>query len=198
MRFRLGPEHFVIGQFGLVSPRKRIHLLLNAAALLKEGHLGNVQPRLLIVGSPGKSDLEYEQSLRRLVVDKGLQEIARFIPFTPDVADIYRACDVNVLVSNEEGFGRTIIEAGAMGIPSVGARVGGIPEIIEDGETGLLVPEDDDGTALADRLRLLISHPARRAEMGEAARRRVADLFSIEKHAERIMAIYDRLLERKG
>ncbi|MFP4381829.1 MAG: glycosyltransferase family 4 protein [Candidatus Sumerlaeia bacterium] len=195
MRYRLGPEHFVIGQFGLISPRKQVHLLLEAMARLKEGMSMGLQPYALIVGSPGHSDAEYEKEVKHFVVKEGLQDMVRFIPFTPDVADIYRACDVNVLISNQEGFGRTIIEAGAMGIPSVGTRIGGIPELIIDGETGLLIEPNDDGSELADRLRFLISHHHRAIEMGQAAEKRVREHFTIAKHCEKIMHIYDRVIK---
>jgi glycosyltransferase involved in cell wall biosynthesis len=111
------------------------------------------------------------------------------------VVDLYQACDVNALVSSEEGFGRTIIEAGALGIPSVGSRIGGIPELIEDAQTGFLVGGEDDGAELAERLRALDAVPAMCQEMGRAARTRVETHFSIQRHARKIMEIYDRLLQ---
>ncbi|NQU42300.1 glycosyltransferase family 4 protein, partial [bacterium] len=164
LSLRLGADCFVAAQFGLISPRKRPHLLLKAATLLRQS-LGSPHDFcILLVGSPGKSDLDYEKDLKEAVAKEGLRDIVRFVPFTPDVVCLYEACDVNVLVSNDEGFGRTIIEAAALGMPSVGANVGGIPELIENGKTGFLIDADDDGTSLADRLQSLAGDPARRIE----------------------------------
>jgi glycosyltransferase involved in cell wall biosynthesis len=194
-RLGLGEEDFVVGQFGLLTPRKRQHLLLRAAARLRDLPL-----RVLIVGSGGRSDGDYEKSLRDtaategLVEADGVREIVRFIPFTRDVAPLYQACDVNVLISDDEGFGRTIIEAGALGVPSIGSRVGGIPELIEEDETGYLIPGDDDGAMLADRLRELAQNPERRRAMGARARSHVEAHFTIARHAEQIMDVYDRVI----
>ncbi|HUT25092.1 MAG TPA: glycosyltransferase family 4 protein, partial [Sumerlaeia bacterium] len=185
----LGEEDFVVGQFGLLTPRKRQHLLLRAAARLRDLPL-----RVLIVGSGGRSDGDYEKGLRNAAAGEELREVVRFLPFTRDIAPLYQACDVNVLISDDEGFGRTIIEAGALGVPSIGSRVGGIPELIEEDETGYLIPEDDDGALLADRLRELAQNPERRRAMGESARARVESHFSIARHAEQVMDVYDRVI----
>ena len=194
-RLGLGASHFVVGQFGLISPRKRPHLLLNAAAILREDASLRDRLRVLLVGSPGRSDTEYARELHEIVAREGLLDMVRFIPFTPGVVDLYQACDVNALLSSEEGFGRTIIEAGALGIPSVGSRIGGIPELIEDGQTGFLVAGEDDGAELAERLRALDAVPGLCQEMGRTARTHVETHFSIQNHAQKIMEIYDRLLQ---
>lgn len=187
----LAPDDFVAAQFALVSPRKRQHLLIEAAAHLRDRLPGL---RVLIVGSPGKSDGPYAARLRRQVEERGLGDAVRFVDFTPDVAPLYEACDVNILVSNDEGFGRTPIEAGAMGIPSIGARVGGIPEVIADGETGTIVPADDDGSALARALADMAGDAERRHALGQAALRRARDTFSIERHVDRMMDLFDEVL----
>ena len=105
----------------------------------------------------------------------------------------YEAMDANILVSHEEGFGRTIIEAGALGTPSIGSRVGGIPELIVEGKTGLLI-DDDDTAGLAEAMRRMLADEAARAAMGEAAFRRTAHSFSIRSHTEQMMDLYDSLL----
>ena len=188
-RLALRAEDFVVGQFGLVSARKRPHLLVRAAGILRSA-LPNL--RVLIVGSPGRSDATYERDVRTAARELG--EVVRFVPFTSRVADVYRACDVNVLVSSDEGFGRTIIEAGALGIPSIGARTGGIPELIEEAKTGCLVPSDDDGgAALAACIGDLARNPARCRALGEAARAHIEARFSIQRHAAEIMRVYDQV-----
>lgn len=194
-RAKLGlrQEDFVIGQFALLSPRKQQHLLIQAAATLKSV-LPNL--RVLIVGSAGRTEHDYEYELKASATALGLDDIVHFIPFTPRVVELYRACDANILVSNDEGFGRTIIEAGAMDIPTIGTRIGGIPELIRDGETGLLIPGDDTGAALAESIRTLALNPALCHQLGQATRAEVETRFSIKSHADQIMDIYDRLLER--
>ncbi len=194
-RERLGwgdPEHFIVGLFGLLSPRKRQHLLLRAAARLRDRYPGL---RVLIVGSGGRSDGPYEQSLHEIVKQGQMGDRVRFIPFQNDILDLYQACDLNALISNDEGFGRTIIEAGALGVPSIGTRIGGIPELIVDGETGSLIGgEEDDGQTLAECLTQWLEDRTLAVSRGLAARRRVETEFTIEKHTDHIMTIYDRLL----
>ncbi|MBN1866671.1 glycosyltransferase family 4 protein [Candidatus Sumerlaeota bacterium] len=182
---------FVVGQFGLIAPRKRPHLLVRAAEILKS-EIPNL--RILLVGSPGRSDRDYARDLESSVAAQGLEDRVRFVPFTPDVKGVYAACDLNALVSNDEGFGRTVIEAGAMSIPSVGTRIGGIPELIADGETGRLVDGNDDGSRIAEVLREMAENREKSLEMGRAARKRVEKEFSIRRHAERVMGLYDRVL----
>lgn len=193
-KWGLSPEDFVVGQFALISPRKQQHLLVQAAALLKSD-VPNL--RLLIVGSGGKSDAAYEQEVKQIAEESGLGDRVRFIPFQKDILDLYQACDFNALISNDEGFGRTIIEAGALNVPSIGTRIGGIPELIVDGETGRLISGDDDGgKALADSLRTLAANPEQCQAMGLAACRRVEENFTIESHVEKVMALYDELLTK--
>ncbi len=187
-------DAFVVGLFGLLSPRKRQDLLIEAAARARAAGLENLV--VLIVGSPGKSNGEYAEGLATLIKDKGLETTVRMIPFQQEILDLYRACDVNALISNDEGFGRTVIEAGALGVPSIGARVGGIPELIEDGETGLVIPADDDGAELSKALIRLASDPEATRRMGQAAREHVVANFSIERHVESVMSLYDRLIPR--
>ena len=193
-RLGLSDGDFVAGQFGLIDQRKRQHLTLSAAARLKD-RLPRL--RVLIVGSAGRSGGDYERRLRETIERDGLGDVVRMIPFTKDVIELYEACDVNLLVSNDEGFGRTIIEAGGLGVPSIGTRVGGIPELIEDGETGRLIAADDDGTELAESLFALGSDHEACLVLGQSARRHVEAHFSIQRHAERIMDLYDRLLRNR-
>lgn len=195
-RTRLGltQEDFIVGQFGLLSERKQPHLLIEAIRAL---HAGHPRLHLLLVGSPGRSDHDYAESLYRQVRQEGLEKQVRFIPFTPDVAPLYQACDLNTLVSNEEGFGRTIIEAAALGIPSIGARSGGIPELIEDGQTGLVVAPDSIHGGLKDALARLETQRDVCRRMGQAARDRAIRHFSIDAHVQAMMAVYDSLFNAR-
>ncbi|HBF33958.1 TPA: hypothetical protein DDW35_05295 [Candidatus Sumerlaeota bacterium] len=187
-------DAFVIGQFGLVSPRKRAHLALQALAELKKTLPAPHNFRLLIVGSPGRSDHEYHAQLQQTVETEGLSDLVRFVPFTPDVVPYYQACDLNLLISNDEGFGRTIIEAGAMGVPTIGSRIGGIPELIEDGQTGFLIPSDESAAPLTAALHHFLEDNTLSQHLGSAAREHVLKNFTIASHVQKTMQLYDGIL----
>ncbi len=189
-------DAFVVGLFGLLSPRKRQDLLIEAAARANAAGLDNLV--VLIVGSPGKSNDDYAEGLNALINDKALSATVRMIPFQQQILDLYRACDVNALISNDEGFGRTVIEAGALGVPSIGARVGGIPELIEEGKTGLVIPAGDDGTELTKALTQMANNPEATRQMGQDAREHVRRNFSIDRHVETMMGLYDRLIDKSA
>lgn len=91
---------------------------------------------------------------------------------------------VCVVPSRSEAFGRVNIEAMAAGTPVVASGVGGIPEIVRDGQDGFLVPPDNP-QALADKLRLILSDPALRAAMGQSARQRFLDCFEQQANVAR-------------
>lgn len=184
-------DDLVVGLFGLVSPRKN---QLVAAEAVAEANRRGVRARLLIAGDAFRGTEEYGERLRARINADDLRDNVRWLPFQRDVAPLYAACDVNLLISAEEGFGRTIIEAGAMGIPSIGSRIGGIPELIRDGETGWLVQEGSVA-ALADAIvRLGQSRDALR-RIGDATRAHVLARFSIEAHVDAMRAFWNRALE---
>ncbi len=109
-----------------------------------------------------------------------------------EVPGVLRACDICLQPSRSEGFPLTIIEAMAAGLPVIATRVGGIPEAVEDGVTGMLVPPEDP-QALADAIRWMVEHPAERAEMGRRGRER-AKLFDVHTIAGQLEAIYREVL----
>lgn len=110
-----------------------------------------------------------------------------------DVPGVLRACDIAVQPSRTEGFPLTVIEAMAAGLPVVASRVGGIPEAVEDGVTGMLVPPCDP-QALAEALRWMVEHPKGREEMGKRGRER-AQLFDVHTIASQLDEIYREVLE---
>ncbi|MDX2176971.1 MAG: glycosyltransferase family 4 protein [Candidatus Sumerlaeia bacterium] len=180
------PGAFAFGLFGLVSPRKAQLVAVEALArLVGDG----IEAHMLIAGDAFKSTLEYGDELRRRIGQPDVRGRVVWLPFQADPRPLYRAVDANLLVSTEEGFGRTIIEAGATGLPSIGARIGGIPEIIVEGGTGLLVPPNDVA-ALAGAMRRLAETPASSQSMGLAAARRVAEQFSLDSTVARIVQLW--------
>lgn len=180
----------LIGAIGQVGPRKGGDVLLSAFERVAREY---PQAHLMFLGDPHRGQESFADELRRRVAGSGLTERVHFFPFSDKVLPYYEATDINVLVSRDEGFGRTIIEAGALGIPSIGARVGGIQEIIVDGRTGRLV-EVEDPQGLAEALRELLADAKRRRELGEDAFRRAVQYFSIKAHADGMMDLFDDVL----
>ena len=140
-------------------------------------------------------DVPYVQMLKEISRELGLgNERLIFTGTRLDVPRVIAAADVIVVPSIwQEVFGRTIIEAMAMKKPVVATRVGGIPEVLQDGVTGFLVPPAND-IAMAAAINKLFSDKKLCRDMGEAGFSRARSLFDSKKHARRIEAIYEMLL----
>lgn len=149
-------------------------------------------PRLKFVLA-GQGSLEAE--LRDSARDMG----ERFVFLGPrnDVPDIMAALDIFVLPSLNEGMGRVLLEAGAAGAVSVATRVGGVPDVIRDGKTGILTPVRD-GIALARGISALADNAALRSEMGREARDFVVPAYSLENMVQKLEALYETVLEEKS
>ncbi len=139
---------------------------------------------LVLVGS---GPLEGE--LRAAVSSQGVGDSVRFLAPRPDLRPAYSAADVFALSSLWEGLPYVILEAMAHGLPVVSTNVDGIPEAVEDGVSGLLVPPRDPA-ALADAIVRLLGDPAMRARMGEAGQRIVRERFGLERMADELVAVY--------
>ena len=152
--------------------------------------------RLDIVG-----DGPLKTSLEALCRKLGVATHVRFLGALPHeqvLAAMRRAAmlvlpSVRTSSGREEGLGMVLLEAGATGLPTIGSRVGGIPEGVMDGETGFLVPERDAG-ALAARMRLLLADPALRRRMGAAARLHVERHFDLRHQTKLLEDWYDSVL----
>jgi glycosyltransferase involved in cell wall biosynthesis len=178
------------GIVGQVVPWKGHARFLDAAARAAEPL---PRARFLVVGDnrfgdfPGLLD-ELEARSREL----GLGDRVAFTGWRDDVVEVMNALDVLVLASENEPFGRVVIEAMACGTPIVSFRCGGPVEIIEHGRTGLLV-EPFDTDAMAKAMTELLSDPARAAEMGRAGREVVEQRFSADAYARKVQDVYERL-----
>jgi glycosyltransferase involved in cell wall biosynthesis len=137
----------------------------------------------------------YERETIGAVNQSPLGQRAKFLGPVPNerMQRLYSASDVAVLPSLKEATSITGLEAMACGLPLVGTRVGGIPDLIDHGTTGLLV-EPGDPRSIAGALSLLIDNPALRHEFGRQARQKVLDQFTWQQTARRTADVYDRVL----
>jgi glycosyltransferase involved in cell wall biosynthesis len=129
--------------------------------------------------------------LQELAAALGLGARVRFLGYRRDVAQLLDGADLFALSSLTEGMSLAVLEAMAAGLPVVGTRGGGMPDVVDDGVTGLLVPPRDPA-ALAAVLRTLLDDPVRRAAMGAAGRARVEQKFSLATTAQAYVAAYGR------
>jgi glycosyltransferase involved in cell wall biosynthesis len=185
-RHGIPADKFVVGWFGRMTAVKRTHDLLTTLAGLRER---GVDALLLLVG-----DGDDREFLEQRAHDLGVALSCLFLGYQDDVAPWYALCDAVVLTSASEGTPVTIIEALAAGRAVVATKVGGVPDVVDEGETGYLVPPGDT-QALADRLEILARDPDRSAEMGRIGRERVLRRYAVERLVEDVDALYRELLE---
>jgi sugar transferase (PEP-CTERM/EpsH1 system associated) len=185
------PEALVVGTVGRLDPVKDQGTLVDACALLAaESPVIGSRLRLAIVGAGGA-----EAALRERVRASGLGDRVWFAGARDDVPAAMRGFDVFALPSLNEGISNTVLEAMATGLPVVATRVGGNPEVVDDGVTGLLVPARDV-RALADALARYASAPELRAAHGAAGRQRVETRFSMRAMVDGYMRLYEDALSR--
>lgn len=189
-RFAPGPQEpkggaVVVGTAARLSPEKGLKYLLDAFARLRQRHGEGV--RLRIAGE-GPERRALERQIRRLGLESAV-ELAGWVE--PEaMAAFLGELDVFVLPSLFEGFGVAAVEASAAGLPLVASAVHGLPDVVRDGETGLLVPPKD-AAALAEAIDALIADPARRAALGRSGRAFVAGRYDWAANARQMELVYE-------
>jgi glycosyltransferase involved in cell wall biosynthesis len=176
-------------------------LLVGTVAILraKKGHLDLLDAAPAVLASAPEAvfvfagDGPQQENLTRAIAERGLEGKVRLLGLRRDVPEILRSLDIFVLPTHEEALGTSFLEAQAMSVPAIGTRVGGVPETIREGETGLLVPARDPD-ALAQAIVTLAQDGQRRRAMGAAGREWVLAEHTVERMAERMLALYERLL----
>lgn len=183
-----------LASVGIIHPAKGYHTAVKACALLKPYFPGL---KWLIIGDCfSEEDGRYLESLKAMVGELDLGGNVVFTGFRNDVLSLMKAADAVVHPAEyEEPFPRCLLEASGLGKPAVASRVGGIPEIIEDGKTGWLV-EPGSPRQLADALLHLLRHPDEAGCLGDAARRNARAKFGIDVHADKIAETYREVLGR--
>jgi glycosyltransferase involved in cell wall biosynthesis len=172
------PAQPVVGAVGSLLKLKGYDLLLEAFAMLRRD--GWADARLVVLGE-GPERRALAAAARRL----GVAEAVRFAGFVPDPLPVMARFDVLAVPSSSEGCPRSVLEAMFLGCPVAAFAVGGVPELVADGETGVLV-KDRNPRRLADALLLLLGDGARRRAMGAVARARVAERFSVDRYVAEV------------
>jgi glycosyltransferase involved in cell wall biosynthesis len=185
----LPPDALVLGTLGRLTEQKGHRVLLRAVAEIAR----TVPSVALFVAGTGalRDDLEAEAA--RL----GVAERVRFLGLRRDRETLYAAMDVFVLPSHWEGLSLALVEAMGAGRAVVATSVGGNPEVVQDGRTGLLVPPDDP-QALADALTAIGLDQGLRMSLGEAAATDARARFSIEQHVTQLAALYRQGLAERS
>ena len=179
----------LVGIVGRLVPIKAHDMFLAAAAAL-----GKADPKVhfAIIG-----DGELAAQLRDLARAWGLPDRIHFAGWRADLADVYADLDIVVCCSRNEGTPVSVIEACAAGVPVVGTKVGGMPDIITDGVNGFLV-QTGDVEALAAAIARLIADPSRRNSMGAAGRDFVVERYGSGRMVHELKQVYTELLKRQA
>ena len=183
-RSRLGVDYPVVALVGKLSPEKNHRFLLQCLDVLKGGM---DRLRLWFVGDgPQRTELE------QLVREMGVADRVRFWGVQAEIAPFLAAADVLVIVSTVEGIPGVILEGAIQGTPTIAVDVGGVSEVLRDGETGLLLP-GHDVAAFSTALQRILTDPPLRQRLGEGARQRVREEYTIDRAVSEFETIYQRI-----
>jgi glycosyltransferase involved in cell wall biosynthesis len=183
----------VVGLVGRISFWKGQDIFIRTAGLLRDKY---PSAEFRIIGAALFDEAEFERGLHTLVQQLGLKDFVVFTGFRHDIQQAMSELDVLVHASTKpEPFGQVIIEGMAAGKPVVATNAGGVPEIIEDGVTGFLVPMCDVD-AMASAVDRLLGDPQMARSMGRRGQVHVAENFSIQRTVDGVMDCYRYLTRR--
>jgi glycosyltransferase involved in cell wall biosynthesis len=180
---------YLVGIVAQLEDHKGHRYLIEAAKILKEK---TRKVKVIIVGE-GSLKLELTRQAQRLQV----KDLVYFMGFRSDIPRVLASLDLFVLSSHLEGLGSSIMDAMACRLPVVATRTGGIPELVKNGRTGLLVPVRNPA-ALAEAILTLYRDKRLAARLGQAGHDFVHRNFSAEAMAQRTVAVYDKIATAKG
>lgn len=182
------PAGAMVAQF---VPRKGHWVLMHALSILK---CRGVKPSIVLFGRG-----PMRENVAALAEEAGVADQVHFAGFRDDLHKWLGSFDFCAHPALKEGLGVAALQAGAAGVPVVGGKAGGIPEVIEDGKTGILCPPGDAG-ALATAIAGLLQDPDTARAMGKQARKRIASRFSVDAMVEGNLDVYRRVVQarRKG
>ncbi len=180
---------FLIGGLARLSREKGLDVMLDAAKLV----LASEPSARFVIGGSGP----LEDEIRSRIRDLRLEPYVKMAGFVEDVPGFLSRLDMFVLPSDSEGIGLAVMEAMAAGLPVVATDVGGVPEVVSDGQTGILVPPRQPRLLAQAIVRLLVD-PDLAKSMGIAGQNRVEALFDAKVMAERTVAVYRDLVSRSS
>jgi glycosyltransferase involved in cell wall biosynthesis len=195
LRRQLGvpDETPLVGVISRLTRLKGLEHFLEAAAIVRSRMPG---VRFLVVGETSPMDRHYLEELQRYAARCGVADDVIFTGLRTDVPAVLASLTVSVMPSLNEALSNVVLESMAAGTPTVATRVGGTPEAVLDGVTGVLVPPADSA-ALADAITHLVKQPQLAVHLGREARARIADQFSVRRMVHATEDLYTELLERK-
>ena len=185
--FDFKEDDLLIGTVAALIERKGHKYIFEAMLKIKNQF---PKAKLLVIGQG-----PLEQNLKELAASLGLAKEVIFLGFQENVPAILKRLDLFVLYPLMEGLGVASLEAGACSLPAIVSKVGGLQEVVEDGQTGFSIPPKNP-QALADKINYLLSNPAQRVDMGKKAKQRVQDIFSAEKMVDCYIEVYKELLTK--
>ncbi len=185
---RMNQDEYVVGYIGRLSDEKGLEYLIGAGLILKEK--GEAFKILIIGDGPKREELE------KLVREKGLEKEVIFTGFQDDVEKWLAVLDVFALPSLTEGTPMALLEAMSLGIPVVATRVGGVPQVIENGVNGFLI-EPANSRALVEKIKVLRENPALRKEMSVKATHLIKNRFNVYEWCRKVEKEYEILLAGK-
>jgi glycosyltransferase involved in cell wall biosynthesis len=187
---RLKGQDKIVGTVGNINPAKGYEYFFSAARFVKEAF---PEVKFLVVGKRLETQEKYWQRLHTLILDLEIEGDIILAGYRADIPEVTNAMDIFVLASVLEAAPIVVLEAMACAKPVIATRVGGVPELVIDGETGILVPPKQP-EAIAKAVLYLLNHPQEAGEMGLKGRQRVIDHFNLAMCAQRHEEIYKAVL----
>jgi glycosyltransferase involved in cell wall biosynthesis len=182
----------VLGCVSHLSPEKGQEVLLRALALFKDRKTANGPIRLLLAGA-GKDHMRLELLAREL----GIAERVVFAGFVDEVDSVYAALDTFLFPSLAEPLGSSLLDAMARGLPCIATASGGVPEVLENGVSGVLVPAPPGAADFADAIARLNGNSAEAARLGAAARETIVTRFSAARMVDSTVSVYEKAVRRQ-
>lgn len=183
-QYGIGPDETILSTVSYLRPIKSPEIIVQACGLLKQRGV----PVRLFVGGDG----EMLDELKQLSVRLGIEDRTHWLGLVADPRELLQASDIFLLATVGEAFGLVLAESMACGVPVVGSRAGAIPEVVLDGETGLLV-NPRDAASMADGIQRLAENRALHRCMSQKSIARVRDNFTLDKAVDETLAVYEAL-----
>lgn len=184
-RYGIREDETLLALVGSINERKGQKEMLEALPVILDKH---PRVKLMFAGEGLDFSKNYEKALHRTVESRGLEKSVIFAGFQEDIAKVYQTADILVVPSRYEAFGRVVVEGMLWGIPVIAARVGGIPEIIEHGKSGILV-DSREPQVLADAVSRLLEDRTQWARLSREGQELASQRFGMKPMMEKIQNI---------